>query len=194
MGIIFKKSKQFSLRQRLNMIALGLVVIVASLFFMGQPWICACGDVKFWVGDIYSSENSQQIADWYTLSHFVHGLLVVLVFRLLRLRARRAMFLVALVTGVGWEVFEHTQWVIDQFRATTINQGYTGDTILNASFDFIWMMTGYAIARAMRGGWIFALIVIVELVGAGIGRDSLTLSTMQLLYPTQIVEDWQMGK
>ncbi|MEZ5865836.1 MAG: hypothetical protein R3D25_17865 [Geminicoccaceae bacterium] len=34
-------------------IAAGIVVVQAlALHFMGQPWICTCGTIRFWEGDV----------------------------------------------------------------------------------------------------------------------------------------------
>ena len=77
-------------------VVLGIVAIQAlALYLMGRVWICSCGTVRVWVGDIWSSELSQQLFDWYTPSHIVHG---ILFYGLLRLLLPRAPVLVRLAS------------------------------------------------------------------------------------------------
>ncbi|MGI3184457.1 DUF2585 family protein [Nioella aestuarii] len=171
---------------------LGLPAIGLTLWVWGQPIICTCGYVQLWVGSIFSSGNSQHVADWYTLSHVVHGMLIGLAGWAL---ARRVSFdwiyAFAIFTGVGWEIIEHTNWVLDAFRATTINQGYLGDSVLNAMADFVFMMGGFFLASAIRPLWSLLLIVVLELTATFVARDSLTLSTLSLVWPIQALDDWQ---
>lgn len=181
-----------SLRSLYAFAVLGVFVIAATLYAWGQPLICACGEVKLWVGSVFDGGNSQHIADWYTLSHILHGVLIALLGRLLFPKLGfKPLFAVAIVTGIGWEVIEHTEWVLNAFRATTINVGYHGDSVLNAVADYLWMMGGFFAAYAMRTLHVVSAVAVLELSAALIARDSLALTTLMLVYPIDSVEAWQ---
>src|ERR687889_996664 len=58
-------------------IAAFLIVAAAAaiLLAMGRNPVCTCGFVDLWVDARDSPRTSQMLADWYSLSHIVHGLL-----------------------------------------------------------------------------------------------------------------------
>ncbi len=173
---------------------MGAAVIGLTLWSWGQPLISTSGEVSFWVGSVWSNQNSQQVADWYTLSHIIHGMLVVLIGRMApRLFGYRAMLSAAIATGIGWELLEHTDWVLSQFRATTIYQGYLGDSVLNAVCDYLFMLGGFFVASALSTRWAFAAALALELTSAALARDSLVLTTMSVVYPIEAVAAWQQA-
>lgn len=170
----------------------GAFLIGVVLFAWGQPLICTCGYVQFWVGSVFSSGNSQHVADWYTLSHVVHGVLIVVLGRLLLPKGSTLIPLaVAIVTGVGWEIVEHTDWVLDKFRAATLYQGYLGDSVLNAVSDYIWMMGAFFLARSLPTLWCVVLIIALEITAALVARDNLTLTTLTVFFYIDAIEQWQ---
>src|SRR5436305_595007 len=107
-----------------------LVAAAAALLAMGRNPICTCGTIDLWVGTRDSPKTSQMLADWYSLSHIVHGLLF---YAALWLVARRWpaewRFVAALLVEASWEVTENTPMVIDRYRETTAALGYRGGAI-----------------------------------------------------------------
>ncbi|PPC88192.1 MAG: hypothetical protein CTY36_17020, partial [Methylocystis sp.] len=52
-----------------------LIVQAGALWALGRPFLCACGEFKLWEGDAASPGLSQQLTDWYSFTHIIHGVL-----------------------------------------------------------------------------------------------------------------------
>ncbi len=178
--------------------AIAAILIVAAaaaiLLAMGRNPICTCGSVDLWVGARDSPKTSQMLADWYSFSHVVHGLLF---YAGLWLVARRWpvewRFLAALLIEASWEVIENTPFVIDRYRATTAALGYTGDSVVNSLSDIAMMAIGFLLARKLPLWATVVLLFLLELVPLFVIRDNLTLNIWMLLWPTDAVLNWQAG-
>jgi hypothetical protein len=168
-----------------------LVVAAAILLAMGRNPICTCGTVDLWVGQRDSAKTSQMLADWYSLSHIVHGLLF---YAALWLVARRwpveRRFLVALLVESAWEVTENTPLVIDRYRETTAALGYSGDSV-NSLSDILMMCVGFLLARRLPVWAAVGLLVVLEVVPLFVIRDNLALNIWNLLAPNPAVAAWQ---
>jgi hypothetical protein len=172
-------------------VAVILVVMAAAEWATGRNPICTCGSVELWHPRL-DSGNSQHIADWYTLSHIIHGFLFYLVgWLILRSRPPGERLILAVAIEAAWEILENSPIIIDRYREATIALGYTGDSIVNSVADVGWMALGFAFARRMPMWVTVGVAILFELVALWAIRDNLTLNVLMLAWPIEAVKAWQ---
>jgi hypothetical protein len=177
------------------LIALALIAFQATvLYAFGQPPICKCGYVTLWQGVVNSPENSQQLTDWYSFTHILHGFIF---YGLLSLIAPRApiglRFVLAVGIEAGWELLENSPVIIERYRRLALAQGYSGDSIVNSVSDTLAMTFGFLLARKLPALVVVGLAVAEELIVGFIIRDNLTLNVIQLIHPFEAISHWQAG-
>jgi hydrogenase/urease accessory protein HupE len=182
----------------MNRWALGIpalfVIQIGVLLAMGRPLICECGTIRFWENSPLSPETSQQLFDWYTFSHIVHGFLF---YGAIRLAFRRMTVWPALLIAMGieiaWEILENTPWVIEAYRQQALAQGYVGDSTINSVLDTVSMMAGFAVARKIPVWASILLVLLLEFSAAYAIRDNLTLNVLNFIHPIDAITRWQSG-
>ena len=173
--------------------ALVLVLVsAATLLAMGRVPICTCGYLELWHGSVQSNGNSQHIADWYSPSHFTHGLIMYFVAWLMWVRLGlfagrpiRWALPIAVLVEAAWEVTENTPMVIDRYRAVTASFGYSGDSVINSVSDIAFMVLGFLVAARIPAWVSVALAIGLELLTLWTIRDNLTLNVVMLLWPVR---------
>lgn len=170
----------------------------AVLLAMGRNPICECGYVSLWHGVVESSGNSQHLSDWYSPSHFTHGLIMYFVAWLLWSRWRlfdgspaRWALPIAVLVEAAWEIAENTPMVIDRYRAVTVSFGYSGDSVINSLGDIGFMVLGFFAASRLPARASVALALFLELLTLWTIRDNLTLNVVMLFWPIEAIRQWQ---
>jgi hypothetical protein len=176
-------------------IMLVLVAATAALELrMGRPAAYARGPLRVWVGDVQSDQNSQQIADPYSFTHVVHGALFYGI-TALTLGPSQPALRAAIAIGIesAWEAVENTDMVIERYRKATVSLGYYGDSVVNSIADVLACLIGFLLAWRLPTRATVMWVAAVELVLALWIRDNLTLNVVMLVYPLQVIRQWQAG-
>jgi hypothetical protein len=172
---------------------IGIPVFMMAFWLrdLGRPWL-PDGPVPIWAGA--DEVSSQGVADWYSPSHVIHGLLFyALLVRLLPAWRLDERFYLAFWVEALWELVENSPWVIDRYRQSTVSADYAGDTILNSVADLACAGLGFALARRLPVWASVALAVAFELAALAAVRDNLTLNVVMLAWPIEAVRAWQAG-
>ncbi|MBW8864878.1 MAG: DUF2585 family protein [Verrucomicrobia bacterium] len=174
---------------------IAVVAVLAGIeLSMGRSFFGPDGRFGFWESSIWSSENSQRLADPYSFSHIVHG---ILFYGLLWLVARRIpvqqRLFIALLVEAGWEVLENSPIIINRYREATVALGYTGDSVLNSMSDVLMMALGFLFASRVKPAVSLAAVAIMEIGCALWVRDNLTLNIIMLIHPVDAIKHWQMA-
>ncbi|MGD9722571.1 MAG: DUF2585 family protein [Pirellulales bacterium] len=185
------ESRQLFTRRSLAVAAGMLLVFVVILHLEGR---IAWGKTGFGLwSDAWTHTTSQHLADPYTLSHFLHGVIFYWALRWLKWPLPWRL-IAALTLELGWEVLENSPPIIERYRSQTASLDYTGDTILNSLGDALAAMAGFAFAA--RYAWQAAVVAfgVLELAALYLARDNLTLNVLMLAFPLEAVVDWQLAR
>lgn len=171
-----------------------LLATAAALLALGRSPICPCGTVRLWHGTVQSAENSQQLLDWYSLTHLVHGLLFYMAgaFLLRRWPVQRRL-IAAVSAEAAWEILENSPIIIDRYRAVTMAWGYAGDSTVNSLSDIGCMSLGFVLAWRLPWRASILLGAGCELLALLVIRDNLALNVLMLVWPIEAVRVWQAG-
>jgi hypothetical protein len=179
-----------------HLIILAAIILSAAVveLSMGRLLISRSHHIRLWAST-NTSELSQQLADAYSFSHILHG---VLFYTLLRLTFRHgltfaACLIIAVAIESSWEIIENTDFVIDRYRHATASLDYRGDTVLNSMSDIFFAILGFFLAARLPVWATVALFLTIELALLIVIRDNLTLNVLMLLHPVPAIKHWQMG-
>lgn len=183
----------FSRRALFIVLAL-LAAAAAAELAMGRLPLGPDYRFGWWEGNIWSSAQSQRVADPYSFSHVVHGVLFyALLWRFARRRPVETRLLAAVALEAAWEVLENSPVIINRYRAVTIALGYEGDSVLNSMSDVVMMAIGFVVAWWARPWVSLAVVAVFEIGMLVLVRDNLTLNIIMLVWPIAAIKAWQMA-
>ena len=180
--------------QRFAIMGLLMALAATMEFSMGRRLWGIQGQPGLWSGDIWSSHNSQFLADPYTLTHVIHGVVLYGLTSLGKSMTPGARLIAVVGFESGWEVLENSPFVIQRYRKETIGLDYFGDSIANSMFDIVACMCGALLAKRLPKRIIIPAVIAAELLLAIWIRDNLTLNIIMLLTPNAAIRGWQLGK
>jgi hypothetical protein len=155
-----------------------------ALLALGRPFVCECGHVSIWYGNPSGPETSQQLTDWYTYTHLMHGFLFYLLLWLIAPKAPLGLRLAA-VFGIEavWEIAENSPFIVERYRQSALAQGYTGDSIVNSAMDSFATALGFVLAHVLPVRASIATVIGIELFLGYAIHDNLTLNIIHLIRP-----------
>jgi hypothetical protein len=181
------------LGKALPFILLMMAAQAGILYAMGRVPICTCGAVKLWHG-LLDSQNSQHVADWYSFSHVVHGILFYFLAWLFLPRSSVWLkLLIAVFLEAAWEIAENTPAIIERYRAATVSFDYVGDSIINSLGDTLAMIAGFLLAAILPAWASLGLLIALEVGLLFVIRDNMTLNVLMLVHPIDAIKQWQSG-
>ena len=182
--------------RRQRWILFGFIAIIAGTaeieYGFGRSLLGPDGRFGWWDNNIWGSESSQRVADVYSFTHMIHGMILYgCLWFLARKLPVRHRLLIALLLEAGWELLENSPIIIHRYREATIAQGYTGDSILNSMCDILCMAVGFGLASRLKLRTTLVAMVVIEVGLLLWVRDNLTLNVLMLVYPCQAIQGWQ---
>ena len=172
---------------------LAIIAVMAAIeYHYGRSPLGPDGRFGWWDNNIWGSENSQRVADVYSFTHIIHG---IIFYGILWIFARnlpvKNRFLIAMLMEAAWELLENSPVIINRYREATIAQGYVGDSILNSSCDVLMAALGFWLASRLKLRLTLAAVLLMELGCLLWVRDNLTLNILMLAHPTEAIRVWQ---
>ena len=178
------------------LLAAGIVLIAVGIeLAMGRVVVSKTGNISLWTGAVNSAENSQQVSDWYSFSHVIHGIAFYGILRLIG-RGKWALgwcLVLAVGAEAAWEVFENTPFTINRYRKATIAFDYYGDSVLNSVCDILCCVLGFFLAAKLPVWGSVALVVAMEAFVGYMIRDNLTLNIIMFIRPIEAIKRWQQA-
>jgi len=193
-----KRAKDFKKYYENNLWVSIVIVILLILslglieYYVGRLLICKCGYVSLWYNNANGPGDSQHLFDWYSLSHIIHGIVFFAILSLLfKKMPLRTKLIMAVIIECAWEGLENSPMIINRYRTATISLDYYGDSIINSIFDMFSMILGFILAFKLKKWHIIALVIFIELFTLYMIRDNLTLNIINLIYPIELIKNWQ---